>query len=80
MTVSVRDEFGDVVTDYAGTIHFSSNDPFPAVLPADYTFTTTDAGTRTFAGGVTFKTPGVRTVTVTDTARVQASPARARSW
>ena len=38
------------------------------MLPADYTFTATDAGTHTFAGGVTLKTAGSQSVTATFTA------------
>src|SRR5439155_5560396 len=66
-TVTARDASGVVVTDYAGTIHFTSSDP-NATLPADYTFKTADAGTKTFAAGVTLRSAGSRTVTVTDTA------------
>jgi hypothetical protein len=47
---------------YAGTVHFSSDDP-AAVLPAD---TTLLVGLGTFT--VTFNTPGLHSVTVNDTA------------
>ena len=67
VTVTVVDEAHTVVTGYTGTIHFTSTDPFPAVLPANYTFTSLDAGMHTFAGGVTLKTAGSQTVTATDT-------------
>ena len=66
VTLSVVDQADDVVTDYTGTVHFTSNDT-AAVLPANYTFKASDAGTRTFTGGVTLKTAGERTVTATDT-------------
>jgi hypothetical protein len=46
-------------------VHFTSSDSF-AALPADYTFTATDAGTHTFT--VTFGSPGTQTVTVADAA------------
>jgi hypothetical protein len=67
---------------YTGTVHFTSSDP-QAVLPADYTFTSADAGQHTFA--VTLKTAGSQTVTVADTsggavsgqATVAVSPASA---
>jgi hypothetical protein len=38
-------------------IHFTSSDP-KAVLPPDYTFTPADAGSHTWTGGFTLKTPG----------------------
>jgi hypothetical protein len=62
----VKDAYGNTVTGYTGTVHFTSSDG-QAVLPANYTFTATDAGVHTFSGGVTLKTVGSQTVTVTDT-------------
>ena len=47
-TVTAFDQFGNQVTDYHFTAHFTSTD-ITATLPADYTFTTTDAGAHTFA-------------------------------
>lgn len=58
------DAFGNVATNYTGTIHFSSSDA-QAILPADYTFTAADAGRHTFTA--TFKTAGPQSLTVTDT-------------
>lgn len=52
-----------VLPFYTGTIHFTSTDS-TAQLPADYTFTTTDAGSHTFS--LTFNTTGTWTVTATD--------------
>jgi uncharacterized repeat protein (TIGR01451 family) len=49
--------------NYTGKIHFTSSDA-AAVLPADYTFTTTDAGTHSFP--VTLNTLGNQTITVRD--------------
>ena len=46
----------------------TSTDPYPGVLPADYTFTAGDQGTHTFSGGVTFFTAGAQTLTVQDMA------------
>lgn len=63
-TVAVVDAFGNVVSGYVGTIHFTSSD-LAAILPADYTFTAADAGKHTFTG--TFKTTGTQTLTATDT-------------
>jgi trimeric autotransporter adhesin len=57
-TITAEDRFGNVEAGYAGTVHFSAvtNDT-QAVLPADYTFTATDAGTHTFTATLT-KTAG----------------------
>jgi hypothetical protein len=59
-TVVVRDRFGNVATDYAGTITFTSTDP-QAVLPAPAKLTN---GRGTFT--VTFRTAGNQSVTVSD--------------
>jgi hypothetical protein len=58
-TASVRDQNGNLVTDYTGKLKFYSTDT-QAVLPPDYTFTTADAGVHTFA--VTLNTVGVHTI------------------
>ena len=63
-TVTAYDQYGNVATGYAGTIHFSSSDS-QAVLPGNYTFTTNDAGVHTFSA--TLKTAGVQSITATDT-------------
>jgi hypothetical protein len=63
VTLTVEDTFGNVINDYAGTVHFKSTDP-SAVLPADYTFTASDQGQHTFQ--VTFGTPGTQTLEATD--------------
>jgi uncharacterized membrane protein len=41
---------GQVAAGYTGTVTFSTSDPYPGVLPADYTFTPDDQGTHTFTG------------------------------
>ncbi len=46
-------------------IHFTSSDK-AAVLPADYYFTPTDAGSHTFANGVTLMTVGRQSITATE--------------
>jgi hypothetical protein len=67
LTVTALDDFGNVVTDYAGTVHFRTSDSNAGVyLPADYTFQPADAGTASFA--VMLQTSGSQTITVTDTA------------
>jgi len=65
VTVTASDLFGNTVTDYTGTIHFTSSDA-QAFLPADYTFLAGDAGVKTFAGGVTLKTEGMQTIMASD--------------
>ncbi|MFO0965252.1 MAG: MBG domain-containing protein [Gemmataceae bacterium] len=64
-TVSVIDAFGNVASNYTGTIHFSSGDPL-AALPADYHFQASDSGVQNFSA--TFNTPGVQTLDVVDLA------------
>jgi hypothetical protein len=63
VTVKALDANNNVITNYAGTIDWSSTDPI-ASLPGSYTFTSTDKGVHTFS--VTLKTAGSETVTVTD--------------
>jgi hypothetical protein len=64
VTLTVRDAYGNVVTGYTGTVHFTSSDA-KAVLPANYTFTSADAGTHAFS--ITLKTAGSQSITATDT-------------
>jgi hypothetical protein len=72
LTVTVQDAYGNLVPEYAGTVHFTSSDK-KATLPPDYTFTATDHGVHTFSGKLTLKTAGAQTVTGTD----KANPALA---
>ncbi len=64
LIVTAKDAYGNVATGYTGTVHFSSSDA-KAVLPANYTFTSADAGQHTFF--IALKTAGTQSVTVTDT-------------
>jgi ELWxxDGT repeat protein len=66
VTVTAADAYGNKTTSYLGTVHFTSTDP-RAVLPADYTFTSSDNGVHTFTNGVTLKTAGNQSITATDT-------------
>jgi hypothetical protein len=69
LTVTALDPYGNVDTNYQGTVTFSSSDQDPGVvLPADYTFIPDDAGRAYFPGGATLITPGDQTLTATDTA------------
>ncbi|HEY3322844.1 MAG TPA: kelch repeat-containing protein [Planctomycetota bacterium] len=63
-TVTAQDAYGNTATGYAGTIQFTSTDG-QAVLPADYTFVSGDAGVHTFSA--TFKIAGIQSITATDT-------------
>ncbi|MBV9497010.1 MAG: IPT/TIG domain-containing protein, partial [Acidobacteria bacterium] len=60
VTVTARDAFENVVTGYAGTVHFTSSDP-NATLPTDSTLTN---GSATFSA--TLRTIGARTITAAD--------------
>jgi hypothetical protein len=64
VTVTTADQFGNATT--GATVHFSSTDS-QAVLPANYTFVAADNGSHTFTNGVTLKTAGNQTLTVTYT-------------
>jgi hypothetical protein len=63
-TVTARDAFGNKATGYAGIVSFSSTD-VKAVLPANYTFSSTDAGVHTFSA--TFNTAGTQSLSAKDT-------------
>src|SRR5207244_359796 len=66
ITVTAQDANNNVLTGYTGTVHFTSSDG-QAVLPANYTFNSGDAGVHMFTNGVTLKTAGSQSVTATDT-------------
>jgi ELWxxDGT repeat protein len=65
VTITALDAYGNVATGYTGTVHFTSSDA-QAALPADYTFTSGDAGVHVFSA--TLKTAGTQSITATDTA------------
>jgi hypothetical protein len=68
VTVIALDPYGNVDTNYQGTITFSTTDPGPGVvLPANYPFTVADAGMHTFPRSVILITPGIQYIYVTDT-------------
>jgi hypothetical protein len=56
---------GGTMTSFIGTVHFGSTDS-AAVLPANYTFTSSDQGTHMFSG-VILNTIGSETITASDT-------------
>ncbi|QDE85380.1 lamin tail domain-containing protein [Myxococcus xanthus] len=65
-TVSVRDAHGNLASGYRGSVHFEIPGDAQATIPADYTFTESDAGQRLF--NVTFAAVGSGQLVVTDTA------------
>jgi hypothetical protein len=68
VTVTALDLYGNTDTNYVGTVTFSSSDTdLGVILPADYTFQSTDSGVHTFAAGFTLITPGDQTLTAIDT-------------
>jgi hypothetical protein len=64
ITLTVTDAFGNIATGYTGTVFFQSTDG-QAVLPANYTFTSGDAGVHGFP--VTLKTVGTQSIKATST-------------
>ncbi len=75
-SVTARDSNNAAIPGYTGTVHFSSSDTGSPVLPADYTFSTSDNGTRQFSA--TLETAGSQTITVNQVAGsspVATSPA-----
>ncbi len=57
-------------SSYRGTVHFSTSD-VQAGLPANYTYTASDAGSHTFS--LTLKTAGSQSVSAVDTVSVTTS-------
>jgi Ca2+-binding RTX toxin-like protein len=64
-TVTAYDAYGNLATNYAGTVHFTSSDGL-ALLPDDYPFTQYDNGTGYF--DAVLQTVGMQSITVTDIA------------
>jgi hypothetical protein len=62
--VTGYDPYGNVASNYTGTVAFTSSD-VTATLPPDYTFTTANGGMYTFTA--ILRGGGPQTVTVTDT-------------
>lgn len=65
ITVTALDPYGNQVTNYTGTIHFTSSDVL-AWLPADYTFTAADAGQHVFSRRLILWQTGNQSIRVTD--------------
>ena len=68
LRVTAYDQFGNVFTNYTGTVHFVTTDTDLAImLPADYEFVQADEGTHLFEDGFILMTLGNRDITVNDT-------------
>jgi hypothetical protein len=65
LTLTVEDAYGNAVTGYTGTVHFSSTDT-KATLPKNYTFTVGDGGVHSITGLILRKR-GYQKITITDT-------------
>jgi predicted outer membrane repeat protein len=65
VTLTVQDVYGNTVTGYTGTVHFTASDGGVVVATADYTFTSADQGQHTFPR-VVFGQAGDYTVTGDD--------------
>ena len=66
-TVLPRDAFGNLGSDFQGTVEFASTDP-QASLPDAYTFSSADGGTKSFPGGFVPRTAGLQTMEAFDAA------------
>ncbi len=64
VVVTAYDAYSNVATGYAGIVALSSSDSH-AVVPADYTFTSSDAGSHAFS--VTLETAGPQSIAAADT-------------
>lgn len=65
LRIVARDDNGNVVPDFAGTVRFSSSDD-DATLPSDYVFTAEDQGEHTFFLAFRFSNLGDQTLAVHD--------------
>ena len=63
VTVTAYDPYGNIATGYTGKVHFTSTDS-SAVLPADYTFNSGNAGTQSFSA--TLNSTWSQTIVATD--------------
>jgi len=70
LRVTAQDMFGNITPGFTDTVSFSSSDP-QAVLPGTYTFTSGDAGVRTFSA--TLKTAGSQSITVQDSSNADVA-------
>ena len=68
VTVAALDPYGNIDTNYGGTVTWATTDPDPnVVLPPDYPMQPSDAGVVTFPSGATLITLGDQLITASDT-------------
>lgn len=72
VTVVAKDAADATITNYVGTIDFTSTDQ-AATLPPDYQFVAGDSGSHVFPNGAALKTAGTQLIAVHDTALSNAS-------
>ncbi|MEI7900762.1 MAG: glycine-rich domain-containing protein [bacterium] len=65
VTVTVKDAYGNITTNYTGTVTLSSSDS-TATLPGNHAFTGANAGVYSFSG-VILNAVGLQSITATDT-------------
>lgn len=65
-TVTAYDQYGNVATGYTGTVSFEAIGGAES-LPVDYTFLSSDAGSRTFTNGATLGGQGNKYIEAVDT-------------
>src|SRR5207245_3374270 len=70
--VTAQDRYGNTSPSFADTVTFTSSDSL-SVLPANYTFTSADAGVHDFIA--TLKTAGSQSITVQDVTNPSIIPA-----
>jgi hypothetical protein len=63
VTVTIEDSFGNVITNYTGTVTISTSDS-SAVFSPSYAFTSADMGTHNF--GLNLVTTGTQSISATD--------------
>jgi len=72
--ISALDPYGNIDTNYGGTVTFTTTDPDPGVVvPQPYTFSPTDAGVVYFPNGFTLVTVGDQFIYANDTGTVSGS-------
>lgn len=72
VTITARDAFNNVATNYTGPVHFASTDPLGTV-PPDQTFPAGSNGVLTITSGITFQTAGGQSIIVNDVANPSAT-------
>jgi autotransporter-associated beta strand protein len=68
LTLAAQDPYGNIDTNYRGTVRFATSDAPGSTLPAAYTFPAADNGVHTFAAGAALITAGSQTILTSDAA------------